>query len=194
MISRTAIATQAPNRLQMLAAGQFSPDTRELAAISHFERDNVIEHRVVRFAPDKTIAEVRTNGRMTQRFIFQGYDAHERAVAWCESVAPHATWATYRPGQRGVADALDDDDAWRDLIDDEIDAQPLDMPDFVTADYLGMLDAQDGQPCQPEKYYARLGDIESYIISYKDTLAAVEAAQDYADDILDREWHSRGGW
>jgi hypothetical protein len=71
----------------------------------------------------------------------------------------------------------------------------------------GQEDATTGQLCIPEMWFYRHEDKVAYAAGYASvngptmttrqflTDAEIEAeAQDYEEDMLDREWHSRGAW
>lgn len=65
---------------------------------------------------------------------------------------------------------------------------------------LGALDAKCGRACTPSEYYIWAGDIleyrEGYNAEVNEMTAAAHRADtiDYINDMLDREWHSRGMW
>lgn len=65
-----------------------------------------------------------------------------------------------------------------------------DTCDFMTPDDLGRFDALLGLPCQPLEYFAKLGDIELYIIAWKETMETVELVEARDDDL----YHARGDW
>lgn len=104
--------------------------------------------------------------------------------------------------QPSITHLLDED--WLVVIQAEIDAQPDTLADIVEPQLLGRFDAEMGMPCDPTKYYARLGDIEQYIWGYNDTVALWaeivqgfnEAARQAANDEYaienDHDW-IRGG-
>lgn len=77
-----------------------------------------------------------------------------------------------------------------------------DTCDFTTADEMGKIDALLGMPCQPLEYFCKLGDVELYIIAWKDTNAAlpplpvdvVSELEAYQDDVADRSFWAQGGW
>lgn len=55
--------------------------------------------------------------------------------------------------------------------------------DFCTPDYLGMLDATEGHPCDPTQYFVTATDCESYIHAYRD------AARAWADVV--QSWNAK---
>lgn len=59
---------------------------------------------------------------------------------------------------------------------------------------VGWKDAELGKVCEPLTHYAKLGQIESYIIGFKECMFALEEAADYADYMADNEYHARGMW
>jgi hypothetical protein len=72
---------------------------------------------------------------------------------------------------------------------------------------LGTLDAQLSELCVPEMYYRHPVDLRDYCAGYAATaghnittryfLPDAEAqalAEDYEEDMLDREYHARGSW
>lgn len=74
----------------------------------------------------------------------------------------------------GNPDMLDDD-AWINAIFNQSEALPVDPPDFVSPDFLGAFDADEGLPCEPTQYFAKLTDIEQYVIGFRDAVGAWEA-------------------
>lgn len=68
-----------------------------------------------------------------------------------------------------------DDDAWINAVFNQSEALPFDPPDFVSPDFMGALDADEGLPCEPTEYYAKLTDIEQYVIGFRDAVGAWEA-------------------
>lgn len=160
-------------QLQILAVGTHSHDTTELRAVSRYTPSaEEVEHRIVRWvsaaelAGDTTeerwIAEVRVNQAMRHRSIFRGPHAYENAVAWCQLIAPHV---------RGTIDLPMDDDAWRALLANEIDALPVDDAEYLTPDFYG-----------------------GYEFDLVDHDAENDDYRDYLDDIADREFAMRGAW
>lgn len=61
------------------------------------------------------------------------------------------------------------DEEWHTEIQAAINAMPETLADIVDAATMGQFDAENGEPCQPLRHYAKLHDIEAYIIAYKDT-------------------------
>lgn len=90
------------------------------------------------------------------------------------------------------------DDRWIVAVVDRIDALPSTLADVADAETVGRDDAELGLPCQPLAHYIRLGDIEAYIVGWKDATATLHAelgeTEDYEEDMLDREYHARGMW
>lgn len=86
------------------------------------------------------------------------------------------------------------DPMWIVAIQEEIDAQPETLSDVVEPELMGRFDAEMGKPCEPTQHYIKLGEIEAYIIGWKDATALLHETLEYEDDIADREWHSRGMW
>lgn len=86
----------------------------------------------------------------------------------------------------------------------------------LTPYMLGAVDAGCGRECTPCEYYIWAGDVAEYRQGYNDQAQDMHAEQhfglmlgamvgsdelaqmidtlDYEQDVLDREWHSRGGW
>lgn len=81
---------------------------------------------------------------------------------------------------------------WKSAIVDEIDAIPDNPADIFTPEEVGRIDAEEGRDCEPTEHYSKLGDIEAYIIGWKDAKGELEMTADYESDILDREFWSRG--
>jgi hypothetical protein len=84
------------------------------------------------------------------------------------------------------------DEDWAVAITAQIDALPEVLADVLAPYDVGCIDAQKGEACEPLTHYARLGDIEMYLIGYHDATTTIEAALDYEEDQLDREYHARG--
>lgn len=56
--------------------------------------------------------------------------------------------------------------------------------DFVSPDYMGMLDAEEGFPCDPTEYFSKLTDIELYLCGYQDAVARwADSVQRFNDAI-----------
>lgn len=75
------------------------------------------------------------------------------------------------------------DENWVVAVNKEIDAMPDDL--FATPDYVGRMDAADGIECRPLYYFARLGDIEMYIIGWTDEMAHLAQRGDAIEDDYD---------
>ncbi len=70
----------------------------------------------------------------------------------------------------------------------------------------GQADANSGKPCVPEMIFIQRRDQAEYAKGYEaitgPTFATaqfteaeiVAEAEDYEEDMLDRQWHSRGQW
>ncbi len=90
------------------------------------------------------------------------------------------------------------DEEWIIVINEEIAARPETLAEVVEPELLGRFEAEMGLPCEPMKYYMKLGDIEAYIVGWKDTQAVLAErladTEDYEQDIMDRDWWSRGQW
>lgn len=82
------------------------------------------------------------------------------------------------------------DDSWIVAVQDEIDALPDTLADVATPYTVGCDDAAAGRPCEPLQHYARLGDIEQYIIGFKEETARLDERGDAIED--DADW-IRGG-
>jgi hypothetical protein len=96
------------------------------------------------------------------------------------------------------------DEEWLVTVNAQADALPDTLADWALPYDIGAMDAEDGKEADPLQYYARLGDIEQYLIGYKETkgelptlvngvdvAAELELLQDgMADDL----WHAQGGW
>lgn len=106
------------------------------------------------------------------------------------------------------------DEQWKLELNDYIDSLPEEQ-DVMTAFDLGVLDAECGNLCVPEQFFARMADMVEYAKGHESvvgctplsnqimgrvdkrqlTLAEMEAeTEDYESDILDREYHARGQW
>lgn len=67
-----------------------------------------------------------------------------------------------------------------------VTANARDECDFTTADEMGRIDALLGMPCNPLEYFAKLSDVELYIIAWKDTTATLPLTHvDYAGELED---------
>jgi hypothetical protein len=71
--------------------------------------------------------------------------------------------------QPTVTHLLDPD--WYIEIQAVINAMPETLADVLEPALLGQFHAEHGEPCEPTRYYAKLHDIEAYLIGYKDTAA-----------------------
>ena len=106
--------------------------------------------------------------------------------------------------QSTVQHLLDAD--WHVAIQEQLELFPNNIAFAVEPEAMGQYDAEHGLPCDPvSRGYTKLGDIETYIITYKDTTtlwanmvdkinaehAFNEAEQDLVDDVL---FNMRGAW
>lgn len=89
--------------------------------------------------------------------------------------AEYATMAAERSAMPVVAD-LSDGDQWIVAITNGIEALPVTLADVTDPYMVGWVDAEDGKPCEPLEHYILLGEIESYIIGWKESAAAMEKA------------------
>ena len=80
------------------------------------------------------------------------------------------------------------DETWIVAINEIIESQPETLADVVDPYVLGQYHAEMGEECDPTKYYAKLGQIEEYIIAWKDTKAAMLLAEEYADFFAEQEF------
>lgn len=85
------------------------------------------------------------------------------------------------------------DDNWIVTMTDEIEALPQTLADVADPYTVGWVEAELGRPCEPLAHYAKLGQIESYIIGWKDSTVALEAVGDYADWQDEIDWIRWGG-
>jgi hypothetical protein len=85
------------------------------------------------------------------------------------------------------------DEDWIVAITEEINAMPETLSDVVEPELMGRYDAEMGAPCQPLRYYAKLGEIEAYIIGWKETTAILDELEDLRDGMENEEWIRRGG-
>lgn len=104
------------------------------------------------------------------------------------------------------------DPEWIVVIHEQLELFPNSIGLVVEPQVLGQFHAQTGAPCEPQKFYTKLGDIESYLISYNDATelwaSIVQAKndevdaeqkwmdaqlQDLIDGIAEDEWNRRGG-
>lgn len=87
------------------------------------------------------------------------------------------------------------DEEWIVAIEEEIETQPENFSKVIEPELMGRYDAEMGNPCNPTKYYAKLGEVEAYKVGYETAKAVLdELVQDYVDDMLDREFWARGWW
>lgn len=90
------------------------------------------------------------------------------------------------------------DNEWIVAIEEEIARQPEHISEVIEPELMGRYDAEMGYVCEPLRYYIRLGDIEAYIIGWKEASAVLDGLRadtdDYESDMLDREYHAHGGW
>lgn len=94
--------------------------------------------------------------------------------------------------QPAYTDLLDPE--WIVAIQEEIDSRPETLADTVEPELLGRFDCEMGNPCDPTRYYAKLGEIEQYIIGFKDTEAILGDTLDYESDMADRDFWAKGAW
>lgn len=85
------------------------------------------------------------------------------------------------------------DDNWIVTMTDEIEALPQTLADIADPYTVGWVEAELGRPCEPLAHYAKLGQIESYIIGWKDSTVALEEANDLVEARLDNEFIRTGG-
>jgi len=76
-------------------------------------------------------------------------------------------------------------------VNTETYAMPEEM-DFATPEEIAMLDARLGLECQPLEWFWKTENIERYICAWKDTTEAIVQAVELEEDMLDREFWSRG--
>lgn len=168
-------------RLTMLAAGIIAPDERQLQAPAYFDASAAVEHRITR-VEDRWIAEVRINGALEGKGIFRGTYAQADALDWCRTLAPQA---------RGIEVNTIDDDTWAAMVNEAFDSAPVDEAEFLTPEHVGARDAERGWPCDPTRYFVRLGDCEGYIVAWKEVAAimlTVPDDDDYGSVEDDTEW------
>lgn len=73
---------------------------------------------------------------------------------------------------------------WVVVINGQIDALPQTLADVADPYTVGRMEAEQGLPCEPLTHYARLGDIEQYIIGHKDATATLDATAQHFGLIL----------
>lgn len=81
---------------------------------------------------------------------------------------------------------------WKSAIVDDIDAIPDNPADIFTPEEVGRFDFDEGRDCQPTEHYSKLGDIEAYIISWKQAKGELEMTAEYEDYLTDVEWMRTG--
>jgi hypothetical protein len=82
--------------------------------------------------------------------------------------------------QRTVQHLLDAE--WHVAIAEELTNNPAGIAFNVEPAAMGQYCAERGDPCEPTKYYRKLGDIENFVIAYNDTvLLWAEMVQDVND-------------
>lgn len=86
------------------------------------------------------------------------------------------------------------DEQWRVAIEAQIEALPETLADVADPYTVGVEDAEHGRPCEPNRHYAKLGEIAMYEDGWRDATEAINAALDLREDMDDREWHARGMW
>lgn len=84
------------------------------------------------------------------------------------------------------------DDQWIVAIVDRIHALPETLADVTDPYNVGFDAGERGEPCEPLTHYAKLGDIENYIIGWKDATVAMKLAAEYADDMADADFFRYG--
>jgi hypothetical protein len=57
---------------------------------------------------------------------------------------------------------------------------------------VGWKDAELGKVCEPLTHYAKLGQIESYIIGFQECMFALQEAAEYADYMADVDFFRHG--
>lgn len=72
------------------------------------------------------------------------------------------------------------------------EALPVTDADVMTPYDVGWANAELGQPCEPLHHYAKLLDIEQFIIGWKDATRAIECAAEYEDYFAETEFNQRG--
>lgn len=89
------------------------------------------------------------------------------------------------------------------LLEDSwtVTANESDICDLTTPDEMGRIDALLGMPCEPTNYFCKLGDVEMYIIAWREVMDALPALHvDIAGELADlqegmeeeaylRSWH-----
>jgi len=89
------------------------------------------------------------------------------------------------------------DDQWIVTIQDDIDGLPDSIADHARPEIVGQIDAQLGRKADPLRHYAKLGDIELYLIGWHEVadqlatpgeqnalaLAEADGREDYADGL-----------
>jgi hypothetical protein len=100
-------------------------------------------------------------------------------------------------------------DDWIVVINEQLELFPDSIGLVVEPEALGAYHAQLGQPCEPHKYYRKLGDVATYERAYSDVTriwaATVQAVNDevYAErerHEIENEWiddvlfSMRGAW
>lgn len=80
------------------------------------------------------------------------------------------------------------DEDWFVVIQEQIDAAPDTLADTLEPYVMGCYEAEMGLPCEPLTHYAKLGDIEQYIIGWKEIDALLNAGSASGDDAYGRGW------
>jgi hypothetical protein len=73
------------------------------------------------------------------------------------------------------------EEEWIVAVQDAIDSQPEHISEVIEPELMGRYDAEMGTPCDPLKYYIRLGDVEAYIIGHKEASAILSELEDLRD-------------
>lgn len=93
---------------------------------------------------------------------------------------------------------------WHIAVQEALCTYPNAVSLVVEPAVMGQYCAERGEPCEPTKYYTRLGDIESFIVAYNDTTRLwADMVREHNDALgdeddldyeymLDQEWMRRG--
>lgn len=82
------------------------------------------------------------------------------------------------------------DEEWIVAIEEIIASQPETLADVVEPHTLGYYAAAMGQPCEPLDHYGKLGDIEMYILGWREATGLLDERGDAIED--DHDWIRHG--
>lgn len=85
-------------------------------------------------------------------------------------------------------------EAWKADIEEAMDAIPENPAEIFTPEEIGRMDFDEGLDPDASRHYASLDDMAAYELGYKQGYREAEDTAEYAEDILDREYHASGAW